>query len=336
MKDSKRKYVSEFAISLFSARWMMLPAHQLSNDGEFKPHELEVAKASHIYLICKTPAISFSKESFKYKDGKLAGSIKYSIEGEIKEKAFSFDFPLLDGAVAVQLSPYPFREVHTIDSQGKIVRKLPANLVSMGLGWHVENKELSDLEVLYVGQAYGDGTRTAFNRLKSHSTLQNILSQIHYDSPEYEIQLLTFEYAPYNIISQMDGKDKNAISDYRDLDRFRSIMDNPLTEHQQICLAEAGLIRYFQPKYNVIYKDNFPDGKYKILESCYDLDFSGLVVEIDTEDLYLSLWSPSIPAKDHHIAQIDLLDPSIRWGFFHFLNDDGTASSMPDVITKSI
>lgn len=79
MEESKRKYLSEFAINLFSARWMLLPAHQLASDGEFHGVELEVALASHIYLICKTPAISYSKESFKYKDGKLEGSIKYSI-----------------------------------------------------------------------------------------------------------------------------------------------------------------------------------------------------------------------------------------------------------------
>lgn len=335
MEESKRKYLSEFAISLFSARWMMIPAHQLSSDGEFKKAELEVALASHIYLICKTPAISFSRDLFKYENGILSGSIKYSLEGEIREKLFSFEFPLLDGAETVQLSSFPFREIHTLDSQGNIVRKLPANLVSMGLGWHLQNKELSDFEVLYIGQAYGDGKRTAFERLKSHSTLQKILAQINYDSPEYEIQLLTFEYSPYRIIHQMDGRAKNAISDYRDLDRFRSVTVNHLTEHQQICLVEAGLIRYFQPQYNVIYKDNFPNGKHKILEACYDLDFSGLIIEINTEDLGFSLWSSGINARDHHIAKIDLVDPNIRWGFFHIFNDDGSALSMPNVIAKS-
>jgi len=334
VEESKRIHLSEFAINLFSARWMMLPAHQLASDGEFQGDELEVALASHIYLICKTPAISYSKESFKYENGKLEGSIKYSIEGVNREKSFSIEFPLLDGAVTVQLSPFPFREVHTLDLQGNIIRKLPANMLSIGLGWHIENKELKNLEVLYVGQAYGDGKRTAFERLKSHSTLQKILAQIQYDAPEYEVQLLTFEYSPYSIISQMDGKAKDAISDYRDMNRFRNIRANHLTEHQQICLAEAGLIRYFQPKYNVIYKDNFPDGKHKILESCYDLDFSGLIVEIDTEDLHFGLWSSEIPPQEHHIAKVDLVDPNTRWGFFHFLNDDGSASSLPNVIRR--
>ena len=127
MEESKRKYLSEFAINLFSARWMMLPAHQLASDGEFQGDELEVALASHIYLICKMPAISYLKDSFKYENGKLEGSIKYSIEGVSREKSFSIDFPLLDGAVKIQLSPFPFREVHTLDLQGNIIRTLPAN-----------------------------------------------------------------------------------------------------------------------------------------------------------------------------------------------------------------
>jgi hypothetical protein len=84
-------------------------------------------------------------------------------------------------------------------------------------------------------------------------------------------------------------------------------MKTPLSEYQQICLTEAGLIRYFQPKYNVIYKDNFPSDKHKILASCYNLDFSGLVVEINTEELRFCLFSDKVSPKEHHICKVDIL-----------------------------
>ena len=112
--------------------------------------------------------------------------------------------------------------------------------------------------------------------------------------PDDEIFLLAFEYLPYRVITIMDGIDKTAIRDDTDSKRFLSIIDNPLSEHQQICLVEAGLIRYFRPAYNEIYKDSFPASDQKVLSSCYDLDFSGLIVEIDTEELRMQLFSSHI------------------------------------------
>ncbi len=312
----------------------MTSASQFMSGGTLDAQGQEVADNCHIYIIGKTPVISYCKDSFKYDDGILSGKIIYRVEGVAREKEFSFEFPLLDGAKEVKLSNYPYREIVTLDEVGKEIRFLPASIVCMGSGWQLENTELSDIEVLYVGQSFGDGSRTAFDRLKSHSTLQKILAQAQYESPDYEIQILTFEYAPYRIISQMDGRAGNVISDYRDMDRFKSVIKNHLSEREQICLVEAGLIRYFQPRYNEIYKDNFPNDKHKILEGCYNLDFSGLIVEINTDELRFRLFSPTVKPKDHHICQVDLLDPEMRWGFFHHGRGDGSFFKMPDVIVR--
>lgn len=334
MEESKKIFLSEFAVNLCSARWLLISASQFATGGTIKKEIQDVVNRCHIYLIGKTPVISLCKKAFKYENGVLSGKIIYSIEGVSREKDFSFDFPLLDGAIEVKLSGYPHREVVTFDESGNEVRHLPANIICMHSRWHIENKELGDIEVLYIGQAFGDGTRNAFDRLRSHSTLQKILAQAQYESPEYEVQILTFEYAPYRIMSQFDGRAKNVISDYRDMDRFRSIIDSPLSEREQIGLAEAGLIRYFQPRYNEIYKDNFPNDKHKILEACYNLDFSGLIVEINTEELHFRLFSPTVSASFHHICQVDLLDPEKRWGFFHYGKGDGTFLKMHNVITR--
>lgn len=334
MNESKKKYLSEFAVNLFSTRWLMVSASQFMTGGTMAKEEQEVANNCHIYLIGKTPIMSYCNKSFKYEDGIVSGKIIYRIEGKVREKDFKLDFPLVDGAKKVSLSKYPYREIITLDENDKEVRFVPASMVCLGLGSHLSNTELSDIEVLYIGQAYAEGKRTAFERLQSHSTLQKILAQAQYESPDYEIQIFTFEYAPYRFITQMDGRAKNVISDYRDMDRFRSIMDNPLSIHEQICLIEAGLIRYFQPRYNAIYKDNFPSDKHKILESCYGLDFSGLIVEINTEELGFRLFSPTVRAKGHHICQFDLLDPEKRWGFFHYDRGDGTYFKSPNVISR--
>lgn len=163
--------------------------------------------------------------------------------------------------------------------------------------------------------------------------MQKILADVVQKMPDDEILLFTFEYVPYRVIASMDGTDKNAIRDESDSKRFPSILDHPLTEHQQICLVEAGLIRYFRPSYNEVYKASFPASDQKLLSSCYELDFSALVVEIDTEELAMELFSQHAAASGHHIAKFDLIDPTVRRSFFTFLDKDGKAVDFPGVIS---
>lgn len=216
-----------------------------------------------------------------------------------------------------------------LDENDNTVGYLSASAVYITHGYHLKNNDMSDIEVLYVGQAYGDGKRTSWKRLQNHSTLTNILAQAHNENPDYEIQILMFEYFPYRIITKVDRASSNTNLDYNDLDKFRKINENPLSVHEQICLIEASLIRYFQPKYNKVYKDSFPNGKFKILARCYDLDFSGLIVEINIKDLGFRLYSSTIIACQEHTCMIDLIDPQDRRGFFY----DG-GFKFPNVIRK--
>jgi hypothetical protein len=301
------------------------------SDNKIDETAQKIIANSYIYLICKRPRISFSKESFKYENGIVSGHINFKIKGVSTEIAFSYEFPLLDDAVELKLAEYPYLEFSTYNAKGEEVRFLPATHISM----LIDNPLLTDIEVLYVGQAFGEnGSRTAFDRLKSHSTLQKILAELPYKEPDSEIFILPFEFSEYRFFSCIDGRAKNVISDYRDVERFKNIMDTPLSKYQQVCLTEASLIRYFQPKYNVIYKENFPNEKHKILESCYELDFSGLVVEISTNELPIRLYSETVCPQIHHICNIDLHNPDVRHGFFYFSDGDGGSFKMQNVINS--
>jgi hypothetical protein len=333
MNNPKRKFLSEFAVSLFSSRFLMIPASEVGTDGELGTLEAEIAARSHIYLICKRPGFTYCPETFSYAEGTLSGKLQYKVRGKSKNIEFSIPFPLVDGAVSVGVSPYPHREIQTRDASGEGVRRLPASMLSLGMAQSLGNDDFRNLEVLYVGQAYAEGRRTAFERIRSHSTLQKILAQVHYSDPDAEVYVLVFEYPQYRLITRMDGMAKEAISDDRDSDRFSSILDQPLTAHQQISLVEAGLIRFFEPIYNEIYKATFPSPTQKILQSCFQLDFSALVVEIDTSEIGMCLFSESIGPNSHHIAQFNLIDPTERMSFFAMITEDGSVVSAPDVIS---
>ena len=328
----KKKYLSEFSVNLFTSNWLLIPADQVTSGGEMSEQDKAIADRSHIYVICRRPALRFDPNTFGYAGGLAKGDLIYSVEGVEHRVSFEFPYPLLDGAVRASLSPYPHRELRSYDAAGKVVRYLPASAVSFGSGQHLALDVLANLEVLYVGQAFAGGNRSAFERLQSHSTLQKILAELAYESPDSEAFVATFQYEPYRVMAIFDGKAKDVIADDRDSGRFYSIMDRPLTQSQQVSLAEAALIRYFEPRYNKTYKDKFPSTKQKVLASCYELDFSGLAVEINTEELRLRLYSNKAKPAMHHISNIELLGKSERAGFFYFTDRDGRVKqSVPTI-----
>lgn len=336
MKGKTKKYVSDFAVNLYSARWLMISASELLSGKDFpqgQKEALEVVNRSHIYIITKIPKFYYIKDSISYKDGLLTAIVGYKHNGKEKFIKGEDKIPSEYGITKVKISNYPHRNIIACNSNDEEVFDFPASLIGINSGKYQNNQEISNLEVLYVGQSYGDGNRNTFDRLRKHETLQKILADCSYNYPDDEVYLLSFEYMPYRIVTMMDGKAKVETTAEDDSQRFYSILENPLSEHQQICLIEAGLIKYFKPKYNKIYKEKFPSSSHKILEECYKLDFSGLVVEINTEELNFFLYSDSVGKNFHHIIKIDLIDFTDRYGFFHFTLDKNmkTVYSPPDL-----
>jgi len=202
MKGKRRKFISEHAVNICSARCMMTSASQLMSDGEMTPEHKEISDCCHIYIITKLPRICFRPDTTKYEKGRISGHIQYRIGGELREAPFDAGFRLLDGATTdgattVRLSSYPHREIQTFNDDGQEIRYIPANVVAFGSQVRMQHKELNNLEVLYVGQAFGDGDRSAFERLRSHSTLQKILADIQAECPDDEVYVLMFEYDYY-------------------------------------------------------------------------------------------------------------------------------------------
>jgi hypothetical protein len=134
-----------------------------------------------------------------------------------------------------------------------------------------------DLEVLYVGQAYGEsGARSARDRLASHETLQGIYAEAIASAPDQEVWLLLLGLQePYSMIQLgptppvpfLEPTEEEIASDL-------SRLWTRITEQQEINLAEASLIRYFAPPYNGIYKQTFPSPAHKTYSDCYELDLN--------------------------------------------------------------
>lgn len=315
-KNLAANFMTEFAVNLFSARYLLTSASQLMSDGEMSPDELEISKNCHVYMVVARPAVHFDPSDFTYTDGVISGSLVYRTDEGEQRHQFSSPFPLKDGAIRLDLSPYPHNEIRTYDSEGSIVRWMPANAVSVYQTRLSYEHPFRKLKVLYVGQSFAGGNSSAFDRLRKHDTLQKILATTAYESPSSEILVLTVEYAPPRIISAMNGMDKSLIRDERDEKRFRKALDADFSKKLQISLVEAALIRYFQPKYNTVYKKKFPSRDLKVLQECYQYDFSSVAVEFDTSELRMVTYSEVVAPSDHHIANFMLTDDAARKQFF--------------------
>ena len=162
MNVPDRKYLSEFTVNLFTARFLMVTPDELTSGFAVPQEGKEIAERCHIYLICRVPGSSFDPDSFVFDGTHVQGKLVYKIDGTPTSITFQFSFELMDDAVNVELDSYPHREFYAVTAGGERVRRVPAYAV--GFSPIVTAEVLHRLEVLYVGQAYAEGKRTAFDR----------------------------------------------------------------------------------------------------------------------------------------------------------------------------
>lgn len=322
-----RKYFSEITLVLNTRNALAIQPDQLVSGKEIPKEAAAIIEKCHIYLICRRPGLTFCPHDFEYGAPFSKGTFVRKIDGV--EERHSFAFPMINAAGGdVSVGTYPHKEVIGYDKIGEAVVGWPTQISFKA---RLEDRSLNDYEVLYVGQAFGDGTRTAFERLQSHKTLQKILAETQSNRPDDEILLLMFEYEPAKLYINMDGKNKDVLhEDQEDTDHVRDVVNNPLSEKEEIGIAEAGLIWYFRPEYNEKFKNSQPHEKIKTLKALYSLDFNGLVVEINCEEFPLRLWSPERAAGHHHIAKFDLHDPKTRRTFFSLVDGEGQMAIMDE------
>ena len=319
----RRKFITEIAFNLVSQGVMITHPKDIAKIDTQSQEITELAENCHIYLIAKRPRLGFVVDSVNSNGEVTNGKMYYHKAGVRNEINFSM---LGSPNGVIKYSEYPHNSI-TIQNDKDAFGPLPAYLISI-ICDDISEKKLRDLEVVYVGMSYGEGNRSAKDRLKSHSTLQQVLADLSADEPEYEALLIMVEYAPPISFITFDGRDKSLnIDDDRDVIEDLRNQEKLIDEKTEIALAEAGLIKYFAPRYNDKYKNNFPDKAHAITESLYHIDFIGFVVEIDTEDINIRLFSESREPGFHHIASYDLHDPNIRKSFFNILESSSSYSA---------
>ena len=295
---SNKMHQIEHAISLYATSYVTIPAFAIYDDqvdGAFGA----LLDKCHIYLIGLLPSVEL-------------------VNMEQTDDFFKVHF-LVENEPAVLDLKMPDQSVLVTADDGSWLIRLPNGKLFAPpmeeLLWGLSEKGLIGFEVLYIGQAYGrEGNRRALDRLKAHSTLQKIsLKGIPEDK---RLSILMLEIAQNNQIITMINP--SAQLDEQSDVRIKAGIDKlfEANEPEQITLFEAGLIRYFRPEFNIEFKESFPSTRMKVLNDCYDKDFSALVVEVCIERLPFQLFSKSRKQARFHIAKHDLHTDERRRAFW--------------------
>lgn len=264
----------------------------------FQEYAAEAAKC-HIYMIGHTPTVQFESASSKGEIAQfsyLVSGVKYQLERQLPPGAtVKYD-------QGVYISMPNGQKAWPNDQEVG----LELSMASGGFDFHV----------LYVGQAFGsDGSRNALDRLSKHETLQKIAIQGVPQGRRLTVllvqimpgtRLVTF-FNPF-------AKEKDEDGARIDLGLDKLFGTN---EAERTTLYEASFIRYFQPKYNKIFRDSFPSTNMKVLADCYEKDLQSVVAEFGFDHFSYFLCSETIPKSDHHIARHDLHADRDRRFFFY-------------------
>lgn len=288
----------EHALDMYAFDYCTIPAEGIYDNEALRPL-MSVIESCHIYLIGYTPIINLV--DVQQKNDKLY--LEFTV-GE-KEHAVTYDLP--KGWLLKQEGDLHYLE----NTSGKRYEPNPHDMQAR----LSSETESINFEVKYIGQAYGqDGSRNAVDRLLKHETLQKIALK---GVPKgRRLTLLMLSIQPNNQLVTVfnpfaKNKDEGSTRITSGLEKLFNT-----TEEERISLYEAALIRYFYPEFNKEFKDSFPSTKLKILQDCYEKDFSTVIAEICIDGLPFRLCSEKVSPTLDHIAKHDLHKDEARRMFF--------------------
>lgn len=288
----------EHGINMHATNFFYLPAAEIYNYEALKPYENNISRC-HIYVIGFVPRVDFVNASQKGRD--------LILTYEILENSYDLVWELPPSA---SLS---YEDKKWYVSDGTENRYFPKEIECLN---RLHNQfGVMNFHVKYIGQSYGkDGSSSAYDRLLKHETLQKIALK---GAPKgYRVELLLVEVEPNNQIITMFNPFAEDIEsgDSRIVQGLDKLFHT--SEKERVALYEAAMIRYFYPEFNTTFKDSFPSTNLKVLQDCYDKDFSSVSAELVIDDLPIALCSETIEPSSMHFAQHDLHTDKARKVFF--------------------
>jgi hypothetical protein len=275
--EGRRKYITEWTVGI------TVSAAVVGRPQDLKQNKMpQMDDPCHLYFVTQRPRISIDPSSVVITDDQFYCVLRLQRGGSWDEFPLRSPHRLGPGPLR-WVADWPYEDFAIKDVEGRTISKgVVANLHVWIDDWPPAAKEH---DIVYIGQAFGQaGERTAWDRLKKHETVQRILAET---TPDKQVWLTLAAITDENLFPEIDPRGPTEKSSAEDDDHISLVVNyfesGSFREKEAVALAEAGLIRYFQPEYNDRMKYSFPARKQVPLESVRRLDFHGLIVELQSE-----------------------------------------------------
>lgn len=180
----------------------------------------------------------------------------------------------------------------------------------------------SDLEVLYIGQAFGrNKTRAIDSRLSHHEKVQKIALDIVKKGSNEEVLIIGLVANSHDLkTSLVRQSSQTKAPTVEDLEKVLAKSQVRTTESQQITIFEASLIKYFKPTLNTEYKETFPSKGFTSYDELFTIEFDYSALEINMEEMWIRLYSQAVPARKFiHIERFPLRSKSEKETLFEYI-----------------
>lgn len=177
----------------------------------------------------------------------------------------------------------------------------------------------SDLEVVYVGQSFGNMN----SRIAKHEKIKEVALKVIDDSSNEEVIIICVAFATndnvFGFITPTSKPDVSAAG----LKRLQKKAEKRVSAQQQVTLYEASLISYFKPHYNTEYKESFIGRGFTSYDQIYKTDFNYVSATlVIPEEFKTRIWSqhvsqPAFTHSDHFPLETQEQKKSL----FHFLQN---------------
>jgi len=297
--------------------WVFKPAELYKIDGPLR----EQLTRYNLYLVARRQRLSIDQSSLAISDSQeeISGNFVVHIQDEKKYIPFTYPCPIEGKVTQIGLAEYPHSYLRFIVNDVHPVQIRLHDILRFSV--HKLGK-YADLKIEYVGQSFGtDGSSDAMQRLigktgkQGHGCLQKVLADINEKYPDQEAHILLYSYEEYKNYIHAGGAVQPTYDFDHDENRFENLMTAKYSRDNRIDLAEATLIRYFEPIYNDTYKKTFPKKTHDMLQSLFEYDVTGLAVSISTLEHNLRIYSDKVSASNMHCPQFSILKDSERASF---------------------
>lgn len=270
MPPGERKYQTEFTLDISIQGSYVLRAQDLER---VSTETMDSVQPCHLYVISRAPRISIDPASIAITENRLTGSLRAQRQQSYDEYDFEGPHSLGDGPLTWK-SAWPYESFEIVNQDAYLCSgELP---LCWGEG------RLSGLAtsicMRFFTLAKRSASQASGRHLKKHETLQRILAE---QTPGTQVWLTLASICDV-VVLQETSPVKGRVTDDEDTAHGATVLHTThrdgFMDREAVALAEAGLIRGWQPDYNNHFKYNFPARKEVSLETARDLDLHGFIV----------------------------------------------------------